>query len=429
MEYKVRTIRQLVLPGNRLAIIVIGIAAIFLLFGCGSSSSSSSPPPPVAGQLVSWSPAATFTASQLNFGIQALGITGITATSDAACYKLTYETPDPIDSLVHASGLVCVPMPGSSNRPVISYQHGTIFQDSDAPSHLTLSTSTSYEGLIGAALAGLGFIAVLPDYLGFGESAGMMHPYLHAETLASATVNMNRAARTFFADPAINASSNGQLFLAGYSEGGYATLATQRLMEQSLSAEFPLIAAESGDGPYDLTGTAAYVVGLTNQVEPAFTGFFLKAYDSLYNDPSQIDYYFSSAYTTTVNTYFDGTHSRSDISTALGGPGVATTTLLNPVFVSSYLGLGEASLKAHIAENDIYNWAPAVPTRLFHGVDDDIVPYANATTAQTAMTNNGSTTVTLVDCDAGALPTNHDNCVIPFAIDVITYFKTLATGL
>jgi pimeloyl-ACP methyl ester carboxylesterase len=425
MEYKVKTTHQLIRPGNRLAAIIICIVAISLLFGCGSSSSTSPPSQPVAGQLVSWSPAATFSATLLNLGISNLGITGITATNDVACYKLTYETPDPAATLVHASGLVCLPTPTSSNRPVISYQHGTIFQDSDAPSNL----STSSEGLIGAALAGLGFIAVLPDYLGFGDSAGMLHPYLHAETLASATVNMNRAARTFFSDPNINASTNGQLFLAGYSEGGYATLATQRLMEQSLSAEFSVTASEPGEGPYDLTGTADYVVALTNQVEPAFSAFFLKAYDSLYNDPSQIDYYFSSPYVTVVNTYFDGTHSRSDISTALGGPGVPTTTLLNQAFVTSYMDSGEASLKAHIAENDIYNWAPAVPTRLFHGVDDDIVPYANATKAQTTMTNNGSTTVSIVQCDAGGLPTTHDNCAIPFAIDVVTYFKTLATGL
>jgi pimeloyl-ACP methyl ester carboxylesterase len=422
MEFKKRTSHQVLRPLTG----IIAIVAISLLFSCGSNSGSSTPPAsPVPGQLVSWSPVGSFSAELLNLGIASLGITGITATSGAACYKLTYETPDAGGSLIHASGLVCLPTTGSSNRPVISYQHGTIFQDSEAPSHL----STSPEGLIGAALAGLGFISVLPDYLGFGDSSGMLHPYLHGSTLASATVNMNRAARSFFSDPAVNASSNGQLFLAGYSEGGYATLATQRLMEQSLSAEFPVAAAESGDGPYDLTGTAAYVVGLSNQVEPAFSAFFLKAYDSLYNDPSQIDYYFSSAYVAVVNTYFDGTHSRSDVSNALGGPGVATTTLLNPAFVTSYLGSGEASLKAHIAENDIYNWAPAVPTRLFHGADDDIVPYANATTAKTAMTNNGSTTVSIVNCDAGALPTTHDNCAMPFAIDVITFFKTLATGL
>lgn len=423
MEHTLRTPRRTVRQGSPAIGIIIGILAIAVLFACGSKSGGSAPVAPFPGQLVSWTQAGSFDAATLNLGLSLLGISGLTATSGAACYKLTYETPDAAGSLIHASGLVCLPTTRSTNRPVISYQHGTIFLESDAPSHLL----TSPEGLIGAALAGMGFISVLPDYLGFGDSTGMLHPYLHAETLASATVNMNRAARAFFT--VINASSNGQLFLAGYSEGGYATLATQRLMEQSLSSEFPVTASEPGDGPYDLTGTAAYVVGLLNQVEPAFTAFFLKAYDSLYNNPSQIAYYFSSAYVTVVNTYFNGTHSRSQISNALGGPGVATTTLLDSVFVTSYLGLGEGSLKSHIAENDIYNWAPAVTTRLFHGTGDDIVPYANATTTKTAMTNNGSTTVTIVNCDAGTLPTTHDNCALPYAVDAISFFITQATGL
>ncbi len=414
------------LPGNRAIAILEGFLIAVLFFGCGSKSGSSSPPSVSSpGQLVSWTQEASFSAAALNLGLSTLGVNSFTATSGATCYKLTYGTQDTAGSLIRASGLVCLPTARSTSRPVISYQHGTIFLESDAPSHLL----TSAEGLVGAALAGLGFISVLPDYLGFGDSAGMMHPYLHADTLASATVNMNRAARVFFSDPSINASSNGQLFLAGYSEGAYATLATQRLMEQSLSAEFHVTASEPGDGPYDLTGTADYTIRLPNQVEPAFTAFFLKAYDTLYNNPSQITYYFSSANVAVVNTYFIGMYSRSQVSSALGGPGVATTSLLNPVFITSYLGTGEASLKSHVAQNDIYNWAPGVPTRLFHGMGDDIVPYANSTTAKTAMTNNGSTSVTIVNCNAGTLPTTHDNCAKPYAVDVISFFISQATGL
>ncbi len=134
MEFKERTIHQLPRPGNRLTGILIAIVAISLLFACGSHSNSSAPPAsPVPGQLVSWSPAGSFSAQLLNLGIATLGITGITATSGAACYKLTYETPDATGSLVHASGLVCLPTTGSSNRPVISYQHGTIFQEQRRP--------------------------------------------------------------------------------------------------------------------------------------------------------------------------------------------------------------------------------------------------------------------------------------------------------
>jgi len=395
------------------------------LISCGRSSGSSAPPKPAAaGDLVAWSLAGTLDAATLNLAIASAGLSGITALYSVSCYKLTYKTTDASAALINASGLVC--KPGRSGAmPVVSYQHGTIFQDSDAPSSLF----TSADGLIGAVLAGLGYLTVLPDYIGYGVSTAMLHPYLHAATLASTTVDMNRAARAFFKNPAVNAQTNGQLFLAGYSEGGYATIATQRLMEQSLSAEFPITASEAGAGPYDLTGTTATILGAATQAQPAFSGFIVKAYDSLYNPSSMLAYYFSAAYAPIVDAYFSGSYSRSQITAALGGANVATNVLFDPAFITSYLGTGELDLKAHIAENDVYNWAPAVPTRLFHGRDDDVVPYANATTALAAMLNNGSTTVTVVDCNAGTLPTTHDNCARPFAADVLAYFKTLATGI
>jgi pimeloyl-ACP methyl ester carboxylesterase len=200
-------------------------------------------------------------------------------------------------------------------------------------------------------------------------------------------------------------------------------------MEQSLSAEFPITASEPGAGPYDLSGTTRTILGLANQPQPAFAGFFFAAYDSLYNQPSQLAYYFSPTYAPVVADHFGGSYSRIQITTALGGANVETNVLFNPEFTASYLLTVEpAVLKAHIAENDIYNWAPAVPTHLFQGVDDDVVPYANTTTAKAAMDINGSTTmVTVVNCNA--VPSTHDNCIKPFAIDVVTYFTTLATGL
>jgi hypothetical protein len=78
---------------------------------------------------------------------------------------------------------------------------------------------------------------------------------------------------------------------------------------------------------------------------------------------------------------------------------------------------------------DIYNWAPKVPTRLFQGVQDDIVPYANTTTAKTTMDKNGAPLVSVANCNAGTLVTTHDNCIKPYALDMIAYFKTLAIGI
>jgi len=410
---------------KRLALLLI----TGLLLSCGGSSGSTTPTPgrpAAAGDLVSWSWAITLDTTSLNAAIIAAGMIGFTAVSDVSCYKLTYKTPDASAALINASGLVCLPATRSGGRPVLSYQHGTIFQDSEAPSSFS---GTGAEGLLGAVFAAIGYIVVMPDYIGYGDSTALMHPFVHAATLASSTVDMNRAARVFFTQPGISTVTNGQLFLAGYSEGGYATLATQRLMEQSLSAEFPITASEPGAGPYDLSSTAHTLLGLATLPQPAFAGFFVVAYDSLYNPSSQLAYYFSPAYAPVAATYFGGNYSRSQITAALGGSNVPTNTLFNPVFITSFLGAGETVLKTHIAENDIYNWAPAVPTRLFHGQGDDVVPYANTTTAKTAMDSNGSTSVTVVNCNAGTQPTTHSNCIVPFGIDVVIYFNTLATGL
>ena len=49
---------------------------------------------------------------------------------------------------------------------------------------------------------------------------------------------------------------NNQLFLAGYSAGGYATVATHRTMQQQYPGEFTVTAAAPAAGAYDMYETA-----------------------------------------------------------------------------------------------------------------------------------------------------------------------------
>ena len=146
--------------------VLLQILAVFLaaglLFSCGSKSSSSSSQPVAtsAGELVAFNEVIALDATGLTTLVATQGLTGIAVTSGATCYKLTYGTPDVSGKLITASGLVCLPSAKSGGNPVISYQHGTIFQDSEAPS----SFITSSEAAVGVVLAGLGYIAVLPDY-------------------------------------------------------------------------------------------------------------------------------------------------------------------------------------------------------------------------------------------------------------------------
>ncbi len=61
------------------------------------------------------------------------------------------------------------------------------------------------------------------------------------------------------------------------------------------------------------------------------------------------------------------------------------------------------------------------PTRLFHGVNDQTVPYANSQTAYARFTANGSPDLELVDCTTGAA--DHEDCAAPFALYAIGFIN------
>jgi len=138
-------------------------------------------------------------------------------------YRVRYWTTGADASLTVASGLVAFPR-GSRLRGVVSFQHGTASERVSAPS----APDPSNGVLAAAAFAGRGYLLVAPDYVGLGVSA-VPHPYLHADSEADAVVDLLRAARDVVA--AAGADWPDALLLTGFSQGGHATLAAQRLLE------------------------------------------------------------------------------------------------------------------------------------------------------------------------------------------------------
>ncbi len=388
------------------------------------------------------------TQATINSGLATLGITdpSMQAVYDVTTVRLWYSTIDTGGNIVLASGLLAMPnKPAGARAPLLGLQHGTILLNSLAPSQST----TGYDTQIGIAMASYGYIVAMTDYLGYGTtnvSSGptwngrMIHPYHHAASLTSATVDMLRASRTFLRDfnspnidPLLTGSPvhNGQLFLTGYSEGGYATLATQREIETNLGGEFNLIATEPAAGSYDMTSTVQAMASAPALPTPAQVnaGFLMKAYDSVYySSTSRLGEIFATApvnYASRVNTLYDGTNNEATIASQIT---TVTADLFNSTFLANFNGGGETTLKGQIAANNVYNWRPSRPTRLFHGDQDDVVPYANTTTAATVMATNGSVSITVAAC-SGVAPRNHVNCFPAFFVDMKSYFGGLALNL
>lgn len=384
------------------------IGIIFLLTalaGCGSSDLGGSPPPAPSssqrGDLVSATQIQTLPGGPYSVSL----------------HKIVYKTVTPDGRLINASGILAYPVkPAGASSPLLSFQHATIFKDEDAPSN----NPGSYQALL--VLAATGYIAVMADYIGYAESGNEeVHTFVLAEGLAAAVIDMLRATRQFLA--ANNIATNGQLFLTGYSEGGYATLAAQKEMEENLASEFSITASMPAAGPYDMSATIQYMVGQPSNDNSELLGFVFKAYDYWYR-LNRLDSIFQAPYASVIATYYDGTHSAGEIKSALT---TNMTNLFTTGFRSEFLSSGETTIKAYLGVNDIYNWAPRTPTRLFHGQEDAIVPYANATTAVASMTAAGATDVSLVGCIA--IPRGHEECVPSYFIEVTDWFSSLANDL
>lgn len=367
------------------------------------------PAPAERGKLLSATSVAVLTAPQIQLLFNIAGYP-ITADKDVQYYKLIYETVDAQGLRTTGSGAVAVPVGATHPLPLVSYQHGTILEREDVPSRLNT------EGFLGVAFATSGYVAALPDYVGLGDSPGR-HPYHHAPSEATAVIDLLRAARSFCASNQI--ALNPQLFLTGYSQGGHATLAALREIETRHATEFPVTACASGAGAYDLSTTTAndFLSGRP-QPNPYYFVYLLAAYQDIYGIGRSLADFLAEPYASRVAPLLDGTHGSGDVNAVLPAD---PTLALKPEVRAAFLSDSNHPLRLALRRNDLLDWAPKAPLRLYHCAGDRDVAFANSVVARDAFAVRG-VTVPLLD----PLPTaDHGGCVEPALLGIKQWFDSL----
>lgn len=324
-------------------------------------------------------------------------VSGLQPLYAVTSYRIEYTTIGAQGQPVQASGLVSVPVkaPGSPS-PVLSYQHGTIFRDAEAPSNNAVASE------VAVVMASLGFIVVAPDYVGYGASKGTPHPYLQAKPTAAAVVDFLTAAKTWRQQQGV--ADNGQLFLTGYSEGGYVTMAAHRALQASGSPMLgQLQAVVTGAGPYDVQATMDGLVRLVRD-ENKFIGALI--------NPGLLRYLGGSV---------QRELRRQLLKQLL--PDDADVEI-DVQFIDRFLA---DDVQAIARDSSVHDWKPEVPLFLYHGRDDRTVPYASAVSALNAMQARGASAVSLTDCPA--TPSSHIGCVPPFLNFMLGKVTPLARDL
>jgi dipeptidyl aminopeptidase/acylaminoacyl peptidase len=298
----------------------------------------------------------------------------LTLRYDVTTYKLEYMSRNSDNEQVKVSGLVAIPNKNSPS-PLLSFQHGTTFVNTDAPS-FNLKVSTRHPEIL---FASLGYIVFSPDYIGYGVSEGETHPYLLKQPSADIVIDMLNAGKQWLKEEHI--AINQQLFMTGYSQGGYVTMAALEAMQNSGDIDLTVTGAVLGAGPYDLYKTLDTLLRSLNDI-PSFLENFVQETLEYFLIPRDAEIYFDRTF---LDRYFDKDR-----------------------------------------QDNVHDWKPAIPLKLFHGEDDKIVPIESALSTWNTMTALGAD-VELIKCTAS--PAEHTPCVIPYLNYTINYFAGLSQDL
>jgi len=307
-------------------------------------------------------------------------------------YKIPYSTTDEKGNVVKASGVMVVPTDLDVDKntaaalkqmkqvglAMVLDAHGTVFANSEAPSQ-EIATTLSPAGSATIYTSLSGFVTLQPDYIGYGDSTKHPHPYLLKKSSANCMVDFAKAAIKFAKDNKIPIVATKDLYLSGYSQGGYVAMAALKKLE---SESFNVKMATPMAGPYFLEAIAQNVLAQDTIGEPSFMAAVALSYSQTYNIP--IDSLIQEPYASKLDKLFDRSKTRAEIDTELttkvkGDGGLFTNEIAQNLQTSLFF--------AKLHENGVIDFTPTTPIRFIKCKGDEVIPYSVSQAAESVLKN------------------------------------------
>ena len=368
---------------------VFFISLFFIaLTGCGGSSASEDINEIKGGKLIADYPADELKASLLKDG----KIDENQTVFGFRAYKIPYKTTDAEGNEIDASGVMVVPSNlgvDSDTETKLAYMkklglaavvdcHGTIFANKEAPS-VAIENSTEPEGVAIILTSLSGFITLQPDYIGFGDSINHKQEYLIEKSSASSVVDFVKAAQKFAIDNKIEWIEDNQIYLSGYSQGGFVAVAALEEMEKD---GFNLRVAAPMAGPYLLDPIAQGVLAADTIDAPSFMAATAYSYANIYSH--DIADLIQEPYASKLPTLFDGSLTREEIDAELTTTVKGEGGLFSDDLVENY----EYSLfRGELMANSVIDFSAQTPIKMIHCLGDDVIPYDISVAAKDVFTD------------------------------------------
>ena len=280
-------------------------------------------------------------------------------------FKVRYQTsiPELGGRPTMVSGLLAIPEIQSKSAPMVSYQHGTVFERASVPSN----PESSFEmQLILATFASQGYVAIGADYIGLGDSSEA-NTYGQPGASVQASLDLLYAARAILRAQGIEST---HLFLHGWSQGAYNTLQFLRRLELiGEKVDGAAVAAPPTDIRLWLSrlmnnrqpGDAPWIIGAASNLVMAadaysIPGLALQAIRTPYLEPARKFFNFEIGIMEFLSQV------PSDPKDFFYEEFRATGTFGNSLF---WFGA---------ERSEAYRWAVKTPLKVYYGELDEVIP-------------------------------------------------------
>ena len=277
-------------------------------------------------------------------------------------YRVTYPSvvPEQGNRPISATGLLAVPDTAETVFPMVSYQHGTVYGKEQVPSFPDQSPETQ---LMIAQFAGQGYLVTGADYFGMGASKEP-EGYLVKGSHQQATYDMLVASRAVLADLKL---ADSKLFLSGWSQGGFVTLA---MLERLEAVGMPVKAATTASAPADAFAAFNGFLNFPRKIDANWitTIFILNvfSFENYHNMPGLARALLTDeTYDISRKAYLREPFDQNAVPTDL-------RKLIRPEYFDAQFFANSAYGRL-VAQTSAYRWVIKTPVRTYYGLTDEAI--------------------------------------------------------
>lgn len=281
-------------------------------------------------------------------------------------YKLRYLSvvPELSQRSIVASGLVAIPDTPATQLPVMSYQHGTVFEKDSVPSRPDQSIETR---LMLSQFGGQGYVVIAADYFGLGDSE-LNNSYFVRDSIEQSTFDLYVAAMKFLEQQGKKPAG---LATMGWSQGGYSNMILLRKFERE---GVKVGASVTAAGAVDI---GLFILrGLTNPrpfdavFRSAALSNMLFALESYRQVPGMASQAIRPEYYPTAKAFYDF---KIDFKEYMTRVPVDPREMMRQDFIAQ-MTMGSGQFVQMLDESASYRWLSKTPLRSYYGGRDEAVP-------------------------------------------------------